>query len=135
RLVTIEQRWSAELQLGGHLVAVGQLQRLVVDHPFRERLQGLLMVALYRAGRPAEALRAYQLAVHALAEIGLAPGPELRSLEQRIAAQDDWLELVAGRSGATEIVIEHHDHEAPANAALDTAIEQFTRAGDDALAA
>jgi len=135
RLVTIEQRWSAELQLGGHLIAVGQLQRLVVDHPFRERMQGLLMVALYRAGRPAEALRAYQLAVHALAEIGLAPGPELRSLEQRIAAQDDSLELVAGRSGVTEIVLEHHDHEARANAALDTAIEQFTRAGDDALAA
>ena len=57
----IEERWSAELRLGGHLLAVGQLQRLVVDHPFRERLQGLLMLALCRSGRQTEALRAYQV--------------------------------------------------------------------------
>src|SRR4029450_4231821 len=73
-----------------------QLQRLVVDHPFRERLQGLLMLALSRSGRQTEALRAYQVAVHALAEIGLAPGPELRWLEQQIAAQDEALEFGVG---------------------------------------
>ncbi len=88
RLVAIEERWAAELELGGHLLAIGQLQRLVVDHPYRERLQGLLLLALHRSGRQAEALRAYQVAVNVLAEVGLAPGPELRMLEQRIAAQD-----------------------------------------------
>ena len=145
RLVTIEERWSAELRLGGHLVAVGQLQRLVVDNPFRERLQGLLMLALCRSGRQTEALRAYQVAVHALAEIGLTPGPELRSLEQQIAAQDELLDLGAGSLSETlpreppgrpiaNVTVEHGDHATQAHAALDTAIDQFTRAGDDALA-
>jgi DNA-binding SARP family transcriptional activator len=140
RLVTIEERWSAELQLGGHGLAVGQLQRLVVDHPFRERLQGLLMLALCRSGRQTEALRAYQVAVHALTEIGLTPGPELRSLEQQIAAQDPSLEhglawsTVPVRRVAADVTVAEDDHEARANAALDTAIDQFSRAGDDALA-
>lgn len=87
RLTAVEERWAAELELGGHLLAIGQLQRLVVDHPFRERLQGLLMLALHRSGRQTEALRAYQVAVNVLAEVGVAPGPELRTLEQRIATQ------------------------------------------------
>jgi len=140
RLVTIEERWSAELQLGGHLLAVGQLQRLVVDHPFRERLQGLLMLALCRSGRQTEALRAYQVTVHALAEIGLSPGPELRTLEQQIAAQDASLDRGSAWSpGSMRLIVAdasvaEDDHEGRANVALDTAIDQFTRAGDDALA-
>jgi DNA-binding SARP family transcriptional activator len=145
RLVAVEERWSAELRLGGHLLAVGQLQRLVVDHPFRERLQGLFMLALHRSGRQTEALRAYQVAVDALAEIGLAPGAELRLLEQQIAAQDDaldhalvWSAVAVGspqsRRSHSEISLVQDDHAAKAHAALDTAIEQFTRAGDDALA-
>ena len=144
RLVTLEERWSAELRLGGHLLAVGQLQRLVVDHPFRERLQGLLMLALYRSGRQTEAMRAYQVAVHALAEIGLTPGPDLRLLEQQIAGQDGSLEGGAAWSAEAPadqcgpirgaVRVEAEDHAARGNAALDTAIDQFTRAGDDALA-
>ncbi len=94
RLVAVEERWAAELELGGHLLAIGQLQRLAVDHPFRERLQGLLLLALHRSGRQTEALRAYQVAVNVLAEVGLSPGPELRMLEQRIAAQDPGDDLV-----------------------------------------
>ena len=90
--MAVEQRWAAELELGGHLAAIGQLQRLVVDHPFRERLQGLLLLALHRSGRRTEALRAYQIAVGALAEVGLDPGPALRSLERRIAAHDVTLD-------------------------------------------
>jgi hypothetical protein len=143
RLVALEERWSAELQLGGHLMAVGQLQRLVVDHPFRERLQGLLMLALFRAGRQTEALRAYQVAVHALAEIGLTPGADLRLLERQIAAQDPALahgftvptgavRLLGKPAAGTDA--REDDHATKAHAALDTAIEQFTRAGDDALA-
>ena len=110
RLVAVEERWAAELELGGHLLAIGQLQRLVVDHPYRERLQGLLLLALYRAGRQTEALRAYQVAVNVLAEVGLSPGPELRLLEQRIAAQEPVPDLTGSRGPAASLepaMVEH----------------------------
>ena len=81
RLATIEARLSAELEMGGHGMVVGSLQRLVDEHPYRERLRGLLMVALYRSGRQVEARRAYRAGYRALAEIGVRPGHELRTLE------------------------------------------------------
>lgn len=143
RLVAVEERWAAELELGGHLLAIGQLQRLVVDYPFRERLQGLLLLALHRSGRQTEALRAYQVAVNVLAEVGLAPGPELRMLEQRIAAQDPvhgFLRrlTVSPRHIDEEtrpgVVVESGDHAMKALDALNTAVEHSARAGDEALA-
>ena len=93
RLATIEARLTAELELGGHGMVVGSLQRLVDEHPYRERLRGLLMVALYRSGRQVEALRAYRAAYRALAEIGVQPGRELRALEEAISREDPALSL------------------------------------------
>jgi len=102
RLSAIEERLDIELRLGRHLAAVAQLDELVSTHPLRERLRSLLMLALYRAGRQADALRVYQEGRHILGEeLGLEPGHELRALEAAILAQDESLEApapaVAGR--------------------------------------
>ena len=92
RVGAIEDRIEAELGLGHHDQVIGELEALVAENPSRERLRGLLMLALYRAGRQAEALEAYQEARRALLdELGLEPGPELRELEQAILRQDESL--------------------------------------------
>jgi hypothetical protein len=92
RVGAIEDRIEAELGLGRHDGVIGELEALVAENPSRERLRGLLMLALYRAGRQAEALEAYQEARTALLdELGLEPGPDLRELEQAILRQDESL--------------------------------------------
>ena len=92
RLAATENRIEAELWLGRHDQVIGELEALVVEHPLRERLRGLLMLALYRTGRQADALEAYRTARQALLdELGLEPGPELRELEQAILRQDESL--------------------------------------------
>jgi peptide/nickel transport system substrate-binding protein len=92
RLLAVEGRIDAALELGRGGELVGELERLVAEHPFRERLLGQLMLALYRAGRQADALAAYQTGRRRLAaELGLEPGPELRELERRILAHDPTL--------------------------------------------
>ncbi len=96
RLATIEDRLTAELAVGGHVMAVASLQRLVEEHPYREQLRGLLMVALFRSGRQAEALRAYQAGYAALADIGLRPGRELRAIAESVSSDDPALQLRAG---------------------------------------
>lgn len=88
-LSAVEARCSADLAVGRHAEVVGELQALVCDHPFRERLWGHLMVALYRCGRQAEALGAYQRARALLREeLGLEPGGELRRIEEAILRHD-----------------------------------------------
>ncbi len=90
----IEDRIEADLALGRHSALVGELEALVHEHPLRERLRGQLMLALYRSGRQADALAAYQTARRALAEeIGVDPGPELRDLQRRILSQDPGLRV------------------------------------------
>jgi len=88
RLSVLEQRFAAELELGRHAQVLPELATLVWDHPLRERLRGLLMVALYRDGRQAEALEAYRKTREVLvAEFGLEPSPVLQALEQQILRQ------------------------------------------------
>ena len=94
RLATVEERLDAELRLGRQGM-ISDLEALVAAHPLRERPRALLMIALYRAGRQAEALRLYQDGRHVLGEqLGLDPGPELRRLEAAILAQDPSLDVV-----------------------------------------
>ena len=93
RLSTVEDRIDADLMLGHHGVLVGELESLVARHPLRERLWGALMLALYRAGRQADAVRAYQRARDVLVgELGLEPGAELRRLEAAVLAGDPALD-------------------------------------------
>ena len=92
RTETIEERIAAELAGGRDADVVGELQTLVAQHPLRERLRGQLMVALYRAGRQAEALETMRAGRQLLVdELGLEPGPELRRLERMILAHDSAL--------------------------------------------
>ena len=94
RLAALEDRLAAELACGGHAAAAAELGELVGRYPFRERLWGLLMVALYRSGRQAEALQAFQAARRVLGEeLGIDPSPWLRRLEADILRQTpslDW---------------------------------------------
>jgi YVTN family beta-propeller protein len=93
RLDAIEERVDAELSLGRHAEAIQQLEPVVARHPYRERLHELLMLALYRAGRQADALAAYRDARRVLVdELGVEPGKRLRDLHSAILAQDPALE-------------------------------------------
>jgi DNA-binding SARP family transcriptional activator len=92
RLVTLEKRIEAELVLGLAGELVGELRALVAEQPLRERFRAQLMLALYRAGRQAEALEAYQQTRQVLVEeLGLEPGPELQELHRAVLAQDPSL--------------------------------------------
>src|SRR6266511_4351550 len=89
RLSVLEQRVDADLRLGGGSELVPELERLVVEHPLRERLRGQLMLALYRAGRQADALDVYRRGRRALAEeLGLEPDEALQRLEKAILVHD-----------------------------------------------
>ena len=91
-LVAIETRAGADLGLGRYGELAAELEALCRAHPLRERLWELLILALYRSGRQAEALAAYTEVRDRLAdELGIEPGPSLRDLQARILAQDPSL--------------------------------------------
>lgn len=93
RLVTVEDRIEAELQLGRGRRLVPELQRLIDEHPLRERPIAGLMLALYRSGRHADALAVCRAARQRLDDqLGLEPGPDVRELEQRILVHDPALD-------------------------------------------
>ncbi len=92
RLACLETRLDAELRLGRQADALPELERLVAEHPLRERLRALLVLALYRSGRQADALACLADGRRVLVdELGLEPGPELRDLQARILAHDPSL--------------------------------------------
>ena len=94
RLTALEDRIEAELARGEHTALCGELAGLVYEHPFRERLSGQLMVALFRSERQAEALRVYaDLRETLLEQLGVDPSPALVRLEEAILRQEpelDW---------------------------------------------
>jgi YVTN family beta-propeller protein len=93
RLGIIEDRIEADLALGRHAAIIGELGALVAVHPFRERLYQLLMIALYRCGRQAEALAVYQQGRRVLVEeLGVEPSPALQRTERAVLEQDATLD-------------------------------------------
>jgi DNA-binding SARP family transcriptional activator len=93
RLAALEDRIDADLALGRHAEVIGELEGLVNEHALRERPRGQLMLALYRAGRQAEALEVYAATRAALVEgLGIEPSPALQRLERAILNQDASLE-------------------------------------------
>jgi DNA-binding SARP family transcriptional activator len=95
RLAATEARFELLLAAGRHAVAVGDIEAAATAHPLRERLTALLVLALYRSGRQAEALRAYERArTHLADELGLDPGPDLTRLADQVLAHDPALDHV-----------------------------------------
>jgi len=93
RLDAVELALQQDVDAGHNAAVVRELQALIVQEPLRERLHGLLMLALYRLGRQAQALGAYRRARDILIrEIGVEPGPELRRLHEAILRQDPSLD-------------------------------------------
>jgi DNA-binding SARP family transcriptional activator len=94
RLLALERRIAADLQCGRHREVVGELEQLIAEHPLRESLSSSLMLALYRAGRQAEALETCRALQRRLAdEIGIEPSPAMQRLQTGILRQDASLDL------------------------------------------
>lgn len=92
RLVTTEQWFEARLALGEQEALVPDLEAVLAEHPRRERLTELAMLALYRAGRQSEALAAYQrLRTLLVDQLGIDPGPRVQALEHKILTHDPSL--------------------------------------------
>lgn len=104
RFCALEDRISADLELGRHHRLVGELEQLVAEHPYRERLAAALITALYRSGRQAEALEVYRSTRRRLVEeLGIEPSRELKDLEQAVLTQDAALDVRS--SGAAVDVV------------------------------
>ena len=96
RVMALETRIEAELQLGRGPELIAELEALLAEDPTRERLAGQLMLALYRSGRQGDALEVYQRTRTQLAqELGLEPGPALKSLQTQILEQAPALDRIA----------------------------------------
>ena len=105
-LLAVEMRIDADLALGRHAALVAELDALAAEHPLRERLRGQLMLALYRSGRQAEALAAYQTARRVLVdELGIEPSAALQELERAMLRQDPALELAQATAPERSILV------------------------------
>jgi len=95
RIGAFEELLDAKLALGRHAEVVAEIDALIAEHPYRERLRAQKMLALYRSDRQADALQVYQDArVRLVTDLGIEPGERLRRLEQAVLAQDPGLALV-----------------------------------------
>ncbi len=104
RIDVLEARLGAEVGLGRTEV-IGELEALVVEQPFRERLWEYLLVSLYRAGRQAEAIRRGEEVRAVLAEAGLEPTRSLRNLEAAIFGQDPSLLTIDGHDAGSQPIV------------------------------
>jgi DNA-binding SARP family transcriptional activator len=105
RLAALEERIEADLALGRHADLIGELELLIAANPHRERLRGQLILALYRSGRQAEALEAYQQARRTLDQLGIEPSANLQRLEKAILLQDEELQAPARPSGGANLLM------------------------------
>lgn len=131
RLDAVEDLAEAELSVGQHARALVYLEEHVEAHPLRERGWALLMVALYRLGRQAAALRAFQQLRAVLAdELGLDPSPELVEIERRILNHDPTLSTPASPDGVA-LIAPHGDTSTPARQTVQRSDDaQATEASD-----
>lgn len=92
RIAATQDKIAAEIELGWLAPAIAELRTLLAEHPFREKLAELLMLALYRSGRQAEALDVFDSLRQRLGdELGIDPGPALRTMHQRVLRADPAL--------------------------------------------
>ncbi|MCK1796740.1 NB-ARC domain-containing protein [Streptomyces sp. XM4193] len=134
RLSLLEHRFDLDLQVGCHAEAVSELTAVSAAHPLRERLRELLMLALYRSGRQAEALAVYDDTRALLAEeLGIDPCAELSELHQRILRADEGLALASSgaRGSAGDWVT---PHQLPASVTDFTGRSSFVKELRDELA-
>src|SRR6201989_2442739 len=104
RSAAAEERADVLLSLGRHEEVVPDLTAMVADHPLRERMRGLLMIALYRWGRPAEALRVFAEGRKVLAEeLGIDPGGDLSRIHQQVLTADPGLAVPEGPAVVTQM--------------------------------
>jgi DNA-binding SARP family transcriptional activator len=89
RLAATEEKLAADIALGDHTAAIAELRSLLAEHPFRERLTELIMLALYKSSRQAEALYLFDDVRHRLSEeLGVDPGPSLQTMHRRVLQAD-----------------------------------------------
>jgi predicted ATPase/DNA-binding SARP family transcriptional activator len=104
RLAVVEEQIEAELELGRHVDVLPRLERLVAEHPFRERPRAQLMLALYGAGRQADALVSFQQGRELLVdELGIDPGPALQRLQREILNHHPGLAVPDASSPARNV--------------------------------
>jgi predicted ATPase/DNA-binding SARP family transcriptional activator len=104
QVAAAEDRLALDIELGGHVAAATELQALLAAEPLRERLSELVMLALYRSGRQAEALAVFGRTRQQLSdELGIDPGPGLQQMHQRILQTDEDLMGLAGRDDRTTV--------------------------------
>ncbi len=128
RIAAIEERVDIDLSLGRHFDLIAELQQLVSEYPLRERLRGLLMLALYRCGRAAEALAVFRdIRRYLQRELGVEPGQQLQDLHQHILSADAALDAPP----AVEVQVLSHVPEARIPAQLPHSMADFTgRSGE-----
>src|SRR5262245_14569868 len=103
RLVAQEERIEADLELGRQGDVIGELEALLREHPLRETFRRQSMLALYRAGRQAEALEVYQDArARFIDELGIEPGPELKRVQSEILRHEAGLATAGARTATDE---------------------------------
>ena len=91
-MAAVQDNLAMDIAVGEHGPAVAELRALLAEHPFREGLSGLLMLALYKSGRQAEALEVFDRVRRRLrAELGIDPGPALQAMHQRVLRADHRL--------------------------------------------
>jgi SARP family transcriptional regulator, regulator of embCAB operon len=96
RIGALEELIDAKLALGRHVEVLGELDALIAEHPYRERLRAQKMLAFYRDDRQADALQVYQdTRIRLVSDLGIEPGERLRRLEQAVLAQDPELALTS----------------------------------------
>lgn len=106
RMTATEEKLAADIAVGDHAGAIAELRGLLAEHPFRERLGELLMLALYKSGRQAEALDVFGSVRRQLrAELGIDPGPSLQAMHQRMLRADHRLMERAGPHSARLVCV------------------------------